>query len=175
MTKLAWLAPLLYATALAAAPGPVPVPAPPPPPSGLPHDACPATGDVLLEVDHRPDVGARVASSTLVVHDDGAWTLAASDADGHTTRAAHGCLDAGTLAHVRGDLDGAPWQIGRAAAMCEMFTDAYDLYLVRGKAVWSARACQLPMLDDASERALADVNARLDAATAEHAPPCCKK
>lgn len=174
MTKLAWLAPLLFATPLAtAAPGPVP--APPPPPSGLAREACPATGDVLLEVDHRPDVGERAASSTLVVYDDGAWTLAASDADGHTTRAARGCLDGAALAQLRADVDGAPWKIGQAAAMCEIATDSYDLYLVRGKAVWSARTCQLPTLDEASERALADVRARLAAATAEHAPPCCKK
>lgn len=177
MTKLAWFFPLLCATAAAtASPGPRPAPLPPPPPLAHgPVAACPVRGAVLFEADHRPELGLASVTSTLVVFESGAWTLEAADASGRVTRSASGCLDAPTVSAIRSDLDSATWKISQAEATCEAVSDSYDLYLVRGKAVWTARMCQLAMLDAASEHALDDVRARLATATAEVKPPCCKK
>ena len=177
MTKLAWFFPLLCAASAAtASPGPTPAPLPPPPPLAHgPVAACPVRGAVLFEADHRPQIGLASVTSTLVVFESGAWTLEAADATGRVTRAASGCLDATTLAAIRNDLSAATWTITQAQAMCEVASDSYDLYLVRGKAVWTQEMCQLATLDAASEHALDDVRARLAAATAEVKPPCCKK
>ncbi len=177
MTTKLLLASLLCASAAAAQPAPTPPPAPSPH-ARLAPDLCRASGDVLFEIDHRVDLTMNVSAagtSELVVYATGAWTLDSRDGSGKPLRKAQGCLADSQMRTIRADLARATWQVKTADATCAAISADVVQYHVRGKLVWTQRMCQLPYLDETSQRSLDEITKIVDDASAPHTPPCCKK
>lgn len=179
MMKTTLLASLVLLPSLIATAQPT-APTPPPPPPGPPtqvRQACSATGDVLFEIDHAVEDFAKgqLGTSELVLHEGGRWTFVSHTADGKLGPASSGCLSSTQMHDIRADLARATWKVHHADATCAALSAGYERYATRGKVVWTQKMCQLEILDEASAKALADIEAILNKVSAPQTPPCCKK
>ena len=169
----------LLLTSLVASADTAQAPTPPPPPD--PHamrlrpTTCDASGDVLIEIDHRAVASAKLETSELVVYATGAWTLHVTKPDGKAGRQASGCLRPQLVAQIRKELDAAAWKLDPVEAACAAISESTIEYRVRGKLRWTEEMCPSVTLDEQSVKALADITKILDQATAPATVPCCKK
>jgi hypothetical protein len=155
--KIAALALLAFgcATAATAAPAPVPARRPPPPPKG-----CVARGTPIFQIDHKAEPGAKLATSSFRLYDSGAWTYEPKNAEGKPEQAKRGCLSADEKKAAKADLE-VPWTVTTAQFHCMAHSSAFTEYSVRGKLVYTARMCSGKTLDEASQKALTDLEGRM--------------
>ena len=125
---------------------------------------CPASGTPLLEIDHEVRTGLKGPTSVTKVYESGAWTTATTDENGKAGTPTAGCLDKVQLDKVRADLKDAPWTVRHNKIHCMMIANTFTKYSVKGKLVWTAKACNSDALDDASTKAIADIETTLVAA-----------
>jgi hypothetical protein len=156
--KLLALACLTLACATAGA-----QPAPParkaPPPKG-----CVAHGTPVFEIDHRVDPGAKMPTSTFKIFESGAWTYESTDAEGKAGEPLRGCFAGDDLAAIKKDLE-SPWKITNAKFHCMAHSSAFTEYSVNGKIVFTQRICNGQSLDEASQKALTELEARAKTVT----------
>ena len=155
--KIAALALLAFGCATTAIADPVPKPAPVRRP---PAKGCVAKGTPVFEIDHKADPGAKLATSSLRLYESGAWTYEPKDAEGKPEPAKRGCLAADEKTAVKADLE-VPWKVTTAQFHCMAHSSAFTEYSVSGKLVYTARLCSGKTLDEASQKALTDLEARL--------------
>ena len=81
---------------------PEPKPDTPPNPEGKPGygDACKPGGNVVFEIDHRAMPGAKLATSTVKLFGNGAWTRVETTAEGKAQPATSGCLGKPEAKHI---------------------------------------------------------------------------
>ena len=146
------LASLLLATAALAEPTPAP------------QATCAAKGTPIIEIDHDIIKEAKQPTSQLKIYDSGAWTTTGADETGKPVAPQNGCLDKAVLDKIRGELKTATWKVKHNRIHCMMVSQTFTTYKVNGKQVWQAKACSPDSLDDASTKAIADIEAELVAA-----------
>jgi hypothetical protein len=160
--KIAALALLAFGCAATATaePAPKPAPAPAPAPRHPPPKGCVAKGTPVLQIDHKAEPGAKLATSAFRLYESGAWTYEPKDAEGKPEPAKRGCLSADEKTAVKADLD-APWKVTTAQFHCMAYSSAFTEYTVNGKLVYTAKLCSGKTLDEASQKALTDLEGRL--------------
>jgi len=124
--------------------------------------SCPAAkGDPLFVIDHQVRAGLKGPTSKIEVYDGGAWIRTGADEDGKPVPVQAGCLDKDVLAKIRADIKGAPWTVKHNRVHCMMVTSTFTVYSMNGKEVFREQACNPDALDDASAKALTDLQAVL--------------
>jgi hypothetical protein len=162
--KILALACLTFACATA---GAEPQPATPPAPPARklpPAKGCVAHGTPAFEVDHGPIGTAKQASWAFKIYESGAWTYEPKDADGKAGELERGCFAGEDLAAIKADVK-VPWKAESAGIHCMAMATTSDKVHVNGKLVFTEKMCNDQKLDDASAKALADLNARMKAVT----------
>jgi len=143
-----------------AAPPPTPAPSrKPPPPKG-----CVAKGTPELEIDHGPIGTGKQASWTFKIYESGAWTYETKDADGKAGEPKRGCFAGEDLTAIKADV-AVSWKVSPVGMHCMAMATTEDKVLVKGKMVFTEKMCNDQKLDDASAKALADLNAKMKTAT----------
>jgi hypothetical protein len=150
--KITIIASLLAATAALAEPTPATTP------------ACAAKGTPIVEIDHDIIKDAKLPTSQLKIYDSGAWVTTGADENGKPVAPQNGCLDKAVLDKIRADLKAATWKVKHNRIHCMMVSATFTTYKVDGKQVWQAKACSSDSLDDASAKAIADIESELVAA-----------
>lgn len=133
-------------------------------------DACRPTGAVLFEIDHRVDPGAKLATSTIKVFANGAWSRDETDADGKAAPQRTGCIAKPDMKQLDTALHGAPWKVTVARVHCMAMTAAYTEFQVDGKPVFTERLCSGKALDDKSRATLDAATRQVEAEVAKAAP-----
>jgi hypothetical protein len=149
---------LACASSAAAAPptGPKPPePKPPDAPAQPAHgDACKPGGSVVFEIDHRAIPGAKLATSTVKLFGNGAWSRVETSADGQAAAPVTGCLGKQEAKHLASELRSAPWKVTTAKVHCMAMSSTYTEFQVDGKLVFTQKLCSGQSLDDKSKAAL---------------------
>jgi hypothetical protein len=158
--KIAALALFAFGCAATATADPAPKPAPSAPARRPPAKGCVAKGTPVFQIEHKADPGAKVATSSFRLYESGAWTYEPKDADGKPEEARRGCLAADEKTAVKADLD-VPWKVTTAQFHCMAYSSAFTEYTVNGKLVYTAKLCSGKTLDEASQKALTDLEGRL--------------
>ncbi len=114
----------------------------------------------LLGIEKR-DTRADVPQRRFELASSGAWTFHET-VGGKTTLSAEGAIDDADLKAIAGELGSATWTI-KSTARCMARTTASTVFFVRGKQVYVQQTCG-QTLDDASAKALTDVDERVAAA-----------
>ena len=130
-----------------------------PPPKG-----CVARGTPIFEIDHRVDKEAKLPTSTFKIYESGAWTYESTDAEGKAGEPKRGCFAGDDLTKIKADLE-VPWKVTTAKFHCMAFSPAFTEYSVNGRQVFTQRLCSGKSLDDASTKALAELEARAKTVT----------
>jgi len=130
-----------------------------PPPKG-----CVARGTPMFEIDHKADKGAKLATSAFKIFASGAWTFESADAEGKAGEPKRGCFAGDDLTKIKEDVK-VEWKVTTAKFHCMAYSSAFTEYSVDGKLVYTARVCSGQSLDEASQKALADLEARAKTAT----------
>jgi hypothetical protein len=125
---------------------------------------CVAKGTPILEIRQEAIPDAHLPTKATAIYDSGAWTSSGSDAQGKPLPTDKGCIDETTLAKIRAALKTATFQVHHNRIHCMMVSQTFTVYRVNGKQVWTAKACNPDSLDDASAKALADIESALAAA-----------
>jgi hypothetical protein len=129
-----------------------------------PAPTCAAKGTPLLEIRQDAIPDAHLPTKVTTIFDSGAWWSSGSDAKGAPLPTDKGCLDASTLEKIRADLKAAPWKVSHNKIHCMMVSQTFTVYSVNGKKVWTDKVCNPDALDDASVKALDNIQAALAAA-----------
>ncbi len=171
--KILALACLGFACATAGAEPPPAAPAPAagrklPPPKG-----CVARGTPIFEIDHEHEPGAQLTTSAFRIYASGAWQFEPKDVDGKAGEPMRGCFAGPELAAIRADLK-VDWKTTTAQIHCMAVSPAFTVYKVNGKTVFTQKLCSGVTLDEASEKARADLEAKAAAATSKPAVPACE-
>lgn len=172
--KIAVLACLSLACATAgaepppAAPAPAPASRRPPPAKG-----CVARGTPIFEIDHDATPGAKLATSTFRIYASGAWVLDPKDADGKAGLPMRGCFAGADLTAIRDELK-VDWKTSTAKVHCMAVSPSFTAYKVNGKLVFTQKLCSGVTLDEASEKARVDLEARANAVTSTAPAPTCE-
>jgi hypothetical protein len=161
--KIAALALLAFGCATTATADPAPAPAAPAP-RHPPAKGCVAKGTPVLVIDHKADAQAKLATSTFKLYESGAWTLDGKDAEGKAAEPKRGCFSADDKKVLDADLE-VEWKVTTAQFHCMAYSPAFTEYTVNGKLVYTARLCSGKTLDEASQKALTDLEARVKTAT----------
>jgi hypothetical protein len=119
--------------------------------------ACPTKGTPIFEIDHDAIKDAKLPTSQLQIWDSGGWKLTGTDEAGKAIAPKQGCLDAAARDKLVAALKAAPWKITHNKIHCMMVSQTFTAYKMNGKDVWTAKACSPDALDDASAKAIADV------------------
>jgi hypothetical protein len=114
----------------------------------------------MFEIDHRVDPGARLATSTVKVFANGAWTRDETDPDGKAAAQRTGCFAKPDLKQLEATLHDATWKVTANRIHCMAMSPTSTVFLVGGKPVFTQRLCSGQVLDDKSR-------VKLDAATAQ--------
>jgi hypothetical protein len=133
-------------------------------------DACPATGKVLFEVDHRVSPGAKLGTSTVKLFTTGAWTRDETDADGNALPQTSGCLTKPEVKQIASSLHSAPWKVTTARIRCMAVSPQFTEYHLDGKLVFTQRLCSGQSLDAKSSAALEAAAKHVEPAAAKPAP-----
>ena len=133
-------------------------------PSPPPAHACAEKGTPIFEIDHEAIKGAKVPLSQTQIFESGAWKTTGTDETGKAIKPETGCLDKAAMDKLRADLKAAVWKVAHNKIHCMMVAQTYTVYKAAGKQVWTAKACNPDSLDDASTKALADIETQLVAA-----------
>ena len=126
--------------------------------------ACPATGKLLFEVDHKVSPGAKLGTATTKLFATGAWTRDDTDADGNALPQTSGCLAKPELKQVAGSLHSAPWKVTTARIKCMAVSPQFTEYHIDGKLVFTQRLCSGQSLDARSQAALDAATKRVEPA-----------
>lgn len=168
------LAVLSLACASSASAAPVSGPKPPEPrpaeppadrPADPPYkggDACKPSGRAVFEIDHKVVPGAKLATSTVKLFGNGAWTRVETDADGHALAPTAGCLGKQDARRIATELRGAPWKVTTARIHCMAVSSTFTEYQVDGKLVFTQKLCSGQSLDGKSRAALDAAVARVE-------------
>lgn len=133
--------------------------------------ACKASGSAVFEIGHRVEPGAKLATSTVKLYGNGAWTHDEADADGKAQPQVTGCLATPDVKPVADALHAAPWKVTTARVHCMAMSSSYTEYRVDGKLVFTQKLCSGQSLDDKSQAALNKANALVEPpGTAKPAP-----
>jgi hypothetical protein len=166
--KIAALVLFAFGCATTATADPAPAPAPPPTPAPAPRHppakGCVAKGTPVLEIEHKADAKAKLATSTFKLYESGAWTLDSKDPEGKAGEPKRGCFSADDKKALDADLK-VEWKVTTAQIHCMAYSPAFTDYTVNGKLVYTARICSGKTLDEASQKALTDIEAHVKAAT----------
>ena len=171
MQAMKLLAALSLACASSASAAPIASPKPPEPkpdapkpdapnpdaprPGGAPaHDACKPVGNVVFAIDHRAVPDAKLATSTVKLFGNGAWTRVETSAEGQAQPASSGCLARQDAKHVASELRSAPWKVTNARVHCMAMSSTFTEFRVDGKLVFTQKLCSGQSLDDKSKAAL---------------------
>lgn len=122
-----------------------------------PPPRCTASGTPLVELDEL--------DRTTAVYRDGSWTRElhpngklATSPDAHQSR----CLGNDVIAKIEAKLKAARWTISHPIH-CMAISAARTIVKINGKVVFTERMCNPDALDDASARALLDIERLMDA------------
>jgi len=135
-----------------------------------PAKGCVARGTPIFELDHAHEPAAKLTSSSFRIYASGAWIFDTKDADDKAGLPMRGCFAGADLDAIRTDLK-VPWKTTTAEIHCMAVSPAFTVYKVNGKTVYTQKLCSGVSLDEASEKARADLEARANAVTAT-APAC---
>jgi hypothetical protein len=124
--------------------------------------ACKPTGAAVFEVGHRVEPGAKLATSTVRLYGNGAWTHDEADAEGKASPQVTGCLAKADVKPVADALHAAPWKVTTARVHCMAISSSYTEYRVDGKLVFTQKLCSGQILDDKSQAALDKANALVE-------------
>ena len=152
---------------------PEPKPDTPPKPEGKPGygDACKPGGNVVFEIDHRVMPGAKLATSTVKLFGNGAWTRAETSAEGQALAPTSGCLGKLEARHIASELRSAPWKVTTARVHCMAMSATFTEYQVDGKLVFTQKLCSGQSLDDKSRAALEAAIAKVEPTAAPPPAP----
>jgi hypothetical protein len=131
-----------------------------------PMKECMARGTPIFEIDRRVDPGTKMPTSTFKLYDTGAWTFDTADAEGKAAEPKRGCIAGDDLAKTKDDLK-VDWKVSNAKFHCMAFSPQFTEFSVNGKIVYTARLCNGQTLDEASTKALGDLQARVKTLTGE--------
>ncbi|MBV8762761.1 MAG: hypothetical protein JO257_36085 [Deltaproteobacteria bacterium] len=172
--KILALACLSFACATA---GAEPQPAAPPPVPARrlpPPKGCVARGTPMFEIAHDHEAGAKLGTSSFRIYASGAWQFDSKNADGHDDEPMRGCFAGADLDAIRADVK-VDWKTSTAQVHCMAVSPAFTVYKVNGKIVFTQKLCSGVSLDEASEKARADLEARASTVTrATPAPTACE-
>jgi len=126
-----------------------------------PAPACAEKGPPIFEIDHEAIKGAKVPLSQTQIFESGAWKTTGTDETGKAIAPQTGCLGKEVTDKLRADLKAATWKVTHNKIHCMMVAQTYTVYKVAGKPVWTAKACSPDALDDASTKAIADIETQL--------------
>ena len=107
-----------------------------------------------LEIDHKVEPGAKLATSAVKLYASGAWSNADVDAEGKAQPQTTGCLARPDVKPIADALKAAPWKITTAQIHCMAISPQYTEYRVDGKLVFTQKLCSGKNLDDKSRAAL---------------------
>jgi hypothetical protein len=146
---------LLIACASSASAEP-PTQAPPRPAPAAPATPadCKPTGGAVFQIDHKVEPGAKLATSAVKLHGNGAWTRAEVDPEGKAQPQTAGCLARPEVKQVTDALHAAPWKLTTARIHCMAMSPQFTEYRVDGKLVFTQKLCSGQSLDDKSRAAL---------------------
>ncbi len=144
--------------------------APVAPPQAPAADACKPSGSVVFEVDHRAVPGAKLATSTIKLHGNGAWVRVETNSDGQALAPTSDCLGRAELKQLVDGLHAAPWKVTTARVHCMAVSSTFTEYQVDGKLVFTQKLCSGQTLDDKSRAALDYAAAQVDPAAARPTP-----
>jgi hypothetical protein len=172
MQAMKLLAALSLACASGAAAAPIASPKPPEPKPAEPKpDACKPTGNVVFTIDHRAIPDAKLATSTVKLFGDGAWTKVETTAEGQAQPATGGCHSKQDAKHIASELRSAPWKITNAKVHCMAMSSTFTEFRVDGKLVFTQKLCSGQSLDDKSKAALDAAIALVEPIAPPPAPP----
>jgi hypothetical protein len=178
------LAALSLACASGASAAPIATPKPPEPKPGQtpgapkPGDApatCKPVGNVVFAIDHRAVPDAKLATATVKLFGDGAWTRVETTAEGQAQPATSGCLARQDAKHVASELRSAPWKVTTARVHCMAMSSTFTEFRVDGKLVFTQKLCSGQSLDDKSKAALDAAIAMVEPVAPPPAPPAAPK
>jgi len=130
-------------------------------PTPPPATACAEKGTPIFEIDHAAIKGAKVPLSQTQIFESGAWKTTGTDETGKAITPQTGCLAKDVMDKLRADLKAATWKVTHNKIHCMMVAQTYTVYKAAGKPVWTAKACSPDSLDDASTKAIADIETQL--------------
>jgi hypothetical protein len=133
-------------------------------------DACQPGGKVVFEIDHKVAPGAKMATSTIKLFANGAWTRDDTDADGNAQGQTSGCLAKADAKQVADSLRSAPWKVTTARIRCMAVSTTFTEYQLDGKPVFTQRLCSGQSLDAKSSAALDAATKRVEQAAGKSAP-----
>jgi len=125
---------------------------------------------VVFEVDHRAVPGAKLATSTIKLHGNGAWVRVETNPDGQALAPTSGCLGKAELKQLVDGLHAAPWKVTTARVHCMAMSSSFTEYQVDGKLVFTQKLCSGQTLDDKSRAAIDFAAAQVDPAAARPTP-----
>ena len=131
------------------------------PAMAAPQSSMKPPANPIFEID-KLDTRADAPQQKVQLWSDGAWSFYET-VKGASTRNSTGKLDADQLKQARADLAAATWKT-TSVIHCMMATTSSTAFKVDGKVVFTAHACNGVKLDDASSKALDDLQQLLASA-----------
>ena len=125
---------------------------------------------MVFEVDHRAVPGAKLATSTIKLHGNGAWIRVETNPDGQALAPTSGCLGRTELKQLVDGLHAAPWKVTTARVHCMAMSSTFTEYQVDGKLVFTQKLCSGQTLDDKSRAAIDFAAAQVDPAAGRPTP-----
>ncbi len=126
-----------------------------------PSPRCTPSGAPIFEISLRTDGDTSTTiRGTTTLYANGAWTRTMVDRakpPGAAPKTASGCLDKPGIAKITAALKTTTWILDPHYRSCRARLPDHTVYLVGGKQVFDARVCGADALDDASNKALAQI------------------
>jgi hypothetical protein len=128
-----------------------------------PAAKCEAKGTPIFEI-YREDSQAPKALRAAKLYDSGAWKFEETDTDGKKTKTDAGCLAADAMKTIKAALADAKWKVTTAAIHCNAISPKFTVYKAHDTAVFEAHVCGGKSLDDASQKAVTELEKQLEVA-----------
>ncbi len=125
-----------------------------------PKPACEAKGTPIFEID-RKDTSQPKWQQAVKLYASGAWAFDETSAEGKQAKTDTGCLAADAMKTIKDELAAAKWKITVAKIKCMAISPRFTVYKANGKDVFEAHVCGGKNLDDASQKAVDDLEKQL--------------
>jgi hypothetical protein len=122
--------------------------------------SCKPTGAPIFEIDRRDTANPKFVQAAKL-YASGAWTFEETDAAGKSAGTGSGCLSADAIKAIQAELTAAKWKVTTAKIKCMAMSPHYTAYKAGGKDVFESHVCGGKTLDEASQKALDDLEKQL--------------
>ncbi len=149
---------LLACTPAVAQPKPAPARPVPEPKPLVP--ACEVKGTPVFEI-VREDTTQPKWRESAKLYETGAWQFAETTADGKPGKTNKGCVAEAEMKTLKDELAAAKWKITVAKIKCMAMSPKFTLYRAHNKDVFESHVCGGKTLDEASQKAVDDLEKQL--------------